>query len=261
LTSGEPLLHARGLRKEFDGVRVLDVEALDVPGDGVTALIGPNGAGKTTLFDVVTGFVRGRADAIRFGGRSIAGRPPHVIARGGLARTFQLTRVLERLTVLENVAVAGPGQHGERLHRVLLTPRAVRSEKRRLREQARAVLEIVALADLSDAPAGELSGGQKKLLELARALMLAPRMLLLDEPLAGVNPTLRRDLMETVGRLRDRGIAVLLIEHDMEAVMRSADRVLVMADGSLIASGSPEKVRRNPDVLDAYLGVAEDPPA
>lgn len=258
MTSAD-LLQVRGLRKDFDGVRVLDIEALDVPGEGVTALIGPNGAGKTTLFDVTTGFVRAGAGSVSFNGRPVTGRPPYAIARAGLVRTFQLTRVLDRLTVLENVVVAAPGQRGERIWQVLLAPRAVCREQRRLYERARELLEVVALTELGDSPAGQLSGGQKKLLELARALMLAPRMLMLDEPLAGVNPTLRRELMDVVGRLPERGIAVLLIEHDMEAIMRTADRVLVLAEGRLIASGTPAQVRQDSAVLDAYLGVLEEP--
>ncbi len=259
MISAEPLLQVRDLQKSFDDVRVLDVESLDVPAEGITALIGPNGAGKTTLFDVITGFARRSSGSVRFAGRSIEGAAPHAIARQGLVRTFQLTRVLDRLTVRDNVVVAAPNQRGERLVQVLLRPRAVRAEQRHLRARAEELLELVGLARLADAPAATLSGGQKKLLELARALMLEPRLLMLDEPLAGVNPTLGRELMDAVERLRDQGTAVVLIEHDVETVMRVSDHVLVLAAGRLIAAGDPAAVRTNPLVLDAYLGggVAE----
>jgi neutral amino acid transport system ATP-binding protein len=254
----EPLLQVRGLQKSFDAVRVLDVDALDVPREGITALIGPNGAGKTTLFDVITGFARCSSGSVHFDGRAITGAAPHTIARGGLVRTFQLTRVLDRLSVRDNVVVAAPDQRGERLIQVLFAPRAVRTEQRRLRERAEELLELVGLAQLADAPAATLSGGQKKLLELARALMLAPRLLMLDEPLAGVNPTLGRQLMDAVERLREHGTAVVLIEHDVETVMRVSDHVLVLASGRLIAAGAPAEVRTDPLVLDAYLGVVEE---
>jgi branched-chain amino acid transport system ATP-binding protein len=226
-------------------------------GEGsITGLIGPNGAGKTTLFNVITGLTRADGGQILLGAQRLDGQPAHAIARRGIGRTFQIPRPLGRMTVLENVLVYGQDHPGERLARVFATPGRVREEERRRRERALEILSTVELTDLAHARAETLSGGQKKLLELARALMSDPRIILLDEPGAGVNPTLMRSLVETIRRLREAGRTFLLIEHDMDLVTELCDPVIVMAQGRKLTEGAFAEVRRDPRVLAAYLGTA-----
>jgi neutral amino acid transport system ATP-binding protein len=235
---------------------------LSVGEGSITALIGPNGAGKTTLFNVITGFYRGERGAVSFRGHPIFGRPAYAIARLGMVRTFQITKALARMPVIDNMMLAAPDQPGEKLRNVLLRPGASRRREQEVRAQAMELLEVFDLDELADAYAGTLSGGQRKLLELARALMAAPQMLLLDEPMAGINPVLGRRLLEHIEQLRtERGLTFLFIEHDMEVVMGHSDRVIVMADGRVIASGLPDEVRRDKRVIDAYLGSGADPAA
>ncbi|MEW6636207.1 MAG: ABC transporter ATP-binding protein [Actinomycetota bacterium] len=243
------------VRKSFGGVAAVDGATLAVEPGRITALIGPNGAGKTTLFNVVTGFYRPDSGSIVFDGESIAGKRPHAIARRGLVRTFQLTKALAKMTVLDNMMLAAPSQTGEKLFAAWVLPWAIRKQEKANREKAMELLELFDLADKRDDYAATLSGGQRKLLELARALMMEPRMILLDEPMAGVNPTLGARLMEHVGRLRDEGMTFVLVEHDMDVVMRVSERVIVMANGRVITEGSPEEVRQNRQVIDAYLGA------
>jgi branched-chain amino acid transport system ATP-binding protein len=222
----------------------------------VTALIGPNGAGKTTVFNLVTGFIRPDAGEVRFEDHRIEGRSPDAIARLGMVRTFQLTRVLAKMTVLENVMLAAPEQPGERFGTALLRPRRWKAREREVREEAMELLGEVGIHTHADEYAATLSGGQRKLLELARALMTRPRFVLLDEPMAGVNPTLGHRLLDYLGRLREeRGLTVLFVEHDMHVVMGVSDEVIVMAQGRVIAHGSPDQIRRDPAVIDAYLGA------
>ena len=255
--AGGPLLEVEGVAKRFDGLLVLRGAGFTVADGSITALIGPNGAGKTTLFNVLTGFYRADAGAVRFAGRSIAGKPPHVIARRGLVRTFQITKALARMSVLDNMLLAGTRQPGEHLRGVVLRPRAARRRERELTDEARALLDSFELARLADEYAATLSGGQRKLLELARALMARPRLLLLDEPMAGINPTLGQRLLEHIQRLRaEERMTFLFVEHDMDVVMRHSDRVVVMADGGVIAAGAPAVIKHDPRVVDAYLGTA-----
>jgi neutral amino acid transport system ATP-binding protein len=261
-TEGPPILRAAEVVKRFGGIRAVDGASLEVKEKSITALIGPNGAGKTTLFNVMTGFYRGERGTISFAGRPILGLPPHTIARLGMVRTFQITKALARMPVIDNMMLAAPDQPGEKLRNILLRPGTSARREQEVRTQAIELLELFDLARLADEYAGTLSGGQRKLLELARALMTEPRMLLLDEPMAGINPTLGRRLLEHMQNLRaERGVTFLFIEHDMEVVMGQADRVIVMAEGRVIAEGSPDEVRRNRRVIDAYLGsgtVADD---
>jgi len=255
------ILEVEGLVRHFGGVAALDGATLDVREGSVTALIGPNGAGKTTLFNVISGFYRPERGAIHFEGERIDRRPPHWIAQRGLVRTFQITKALARMTVLENVMLAAPDQPGERLWRVLATPRAVRSRERAVRKRAQEMLKIVRLDALADDYALTLSGGQRKLLEFARALMSSPTMVMLDEPMAGVNPSLGLELLEHMRTLRnDLGMTFLLIEHDMEVVMTVSERVIVMNEGRVIADGSPQDVRANKLVIEAYLGAHREEP-
>jgi neutral amino acid transport system ATP-binding protein len=253
--NGRDLLAVEGVVKRFGGIHAVNRAGFSVAAGSVTALIGPNGAGKTTLFNLITGFQQPDSGSVRFDGEEVAKQPAYAIARRGMVRTFQLTRALAAMPVLDNMMLAAPEQPGEQLRNVLLRPRAVRAREREVHEQALELLEMFGLREKADDYAGTLSGGQRKLLELARALMVRPRMLLLDEPMAGINPTLGRRLLDHIQRLRrEEGMTFLFVEHDMEVVMNHSDRVVVMAEGRVIASGEPHEVRSDPAVVDAYLG-------
>jgi neutral amino acid transport system ATP-binding protein len=243
--------------RAFGGVRAVDGASLEVEAGSITGLIGPNGAGKSTLFNCISGFVRPQSGRVLLDGTRIDRRAPHRIARAGLVRTFQTPRALTRMTVLENVMLAAPRHGGERLTGSL-APRTRRRE-REVRKRAAELLGLVRLDGHAPALAGTLSGGQRKLLELVRALMAEPRILLLDEPMAGVSPTLRVELLEHILALRKRdGITLLIVEHDLDFVMRASDRVIVMNDGRVITQGSPSEVRADERVVDAYLGAHYD---
>jgi neutral amino acid transport system ATP-binding protein len=249
------ILEVEDVVKRFGGIRAVDGATLDVRSGSITALIGPNGAGKTTLFNVVTGFYRGERGSVCFEGNQILRRPPHAIARLGMVRTFQITKALARMPVIDNMMLAAPDQPGERFWNLIVRRGAVRRREREVRERALETLELFNLDRLASDYAGTLSGGQRKLLEFARALMAEPSLLLLDEPMAGINPVLGRRLLDHMQQLRsERGVTFLFIEHDMEVVMNHSDRVIVMAEGRVIADGPPPEVRRDRRVIDAYLG-------
>jgi branched-chain amino acid transport system ATP-binding protein len=249
------LLDVDEVFKHFGGIQAVNGATFGVAPGSITALIGPNGAGKTTLFNVVTGFYRGDRGAVDFDGESIFRHAPYEIAQRGMVRTFQITKALAAMPVIDNMMLAAPDQPGERFLNLVIRPRAVKAREREVREDAMELLEVFNLTKLADSYAGTLSGGQRKLLELARALMAKPKLLLLDEPMAGINPTLGKRLLDHMQRLRrEEGVTFLFIEHDMEVVMNHSDRVVVMAEGRVIAAGEPHEVRTDKKVIDAYLG-------
>jgi branched-chain amino acid transport system ATP-binding protein len=250
------MLRVRELSKVFGGVKAVDRVAFDLALDRITGLIGPNGAGKTTLFNLIAGALRPSGGSVEFDGRRIDGEPPHAVFAAGIARTFQIPRPFAAMTVLENLMVAPRRQRGERFWRNWLEPRRVVAEERVLLEKARELLAFVGLETLANEPARVLSGGQRKLLELARVLMAEPRLILLDEPGAGINPALLATLVEKIAALRKHGIGFLIIEHNMDLVMSLCEPILVMANGALLMEGSADAVRRDPRVRDAYLGGA-----
>jgi neutral amino acid transport system ATP-binding protein len=253
------ILEVREVVRAFGGLRAVDDASFDVETGSITALIGPNGAGKSTLFNVVSGFLAAERGLVQFEGRRIDRAPPHRIARRGLVRTFQVPRTLTRLSVLDNVLVAATHHPGERLLGAF-RPDVTRRRERQARERAAELLALFRLDGHAGEYAGVLSGGQRKLLDFARVLMAEPRLVLLDEPMAGVNPALGRQLVEHVLRLRsEAGMTFLFVEHDLDIVMEASDRVIVMNEGRVIASGTPDDVRGDQRVVDAYLGTAGAP--
>jgi ABC-type branched-subunit amino acid transport system ATPase component len=250
-----PFLQVRGVSKRFRGVLAVDDASFDVERGSITALIGPNGAGKTTMFNLISGFLRPETGAVWFDEQRVSGRSAHLVAGAGLVRTFQIPRVLTRMSVLENMMLAAKHQPGELFGAALFTPGLVRRREREVREQALRVLALVRLTRLANDYAGTLSGGQRKLLEFGRALMTEPRMVLLDEPMAGVAPALALQLLDHILEQRaQRGTTFLVIEHDMEAVMAISDRVVVMDEGRVIAEGDPDTIQQDERVIEAYLG-------
>ncbi len=247
-------LAVQGLRKSFSGLCVVDDVSFEAKAEGITGLIGPNGAGKSTLFALVTGFLTADAGRIQFGGDAIQGLTPQARARRGLARTFQVPRPFADLSVRENLMAAAPGQPGETVTNLLLRPFAVRRREDAVGALADGLLEFLGLSRVAGSRAGALSGGQQKLLELGRALMTEPRYVLLDEPYAGVNAVLIEEISARIRILAGRGTGFLIVEHNLPALSRLADRMLVMDRGRLIASGTPASVLADPVVQDAYIG-------
>ena len=248
------MLEVSGLLKAFGNLRAVDGVDLAIEAGTITGLIGPNGAGKTTLFNLIAGALAPEAGAIRFMGERIDGLTPDRIFTRGLARTFQVPRPFPQMTVLENLMLVPPHQAGERFWNNWVRAGRVRGEERRARERAREVLELCALADKAGETAGRLSGGQQKLLELARVLIAEPKLILLDEPAAGVNPVLLETLVDRIVRLNRRGVTFLVIEHNLDLVMSVCRPIAVMAQGRLIYHGDAAGVRKDRRVLDAYLG-------
>jgi branched-chain amino acid transport system ATP-binding protein len=255
----DPILTVDGVHRRFGGLTAVDVDHLEVQRGSITALIGPNGAGKTTFFNLLTGFDRPDSGIWSFDGREMAGMAAHKVARNGMVRTFQLTKSLARLSVMENMKLGATGQRGEGFGRALLPPLWIKQERA---NEARA-LELLARFKLDtkrDDFAGTLSGGQRKLLEMARALMVQPQLVMLDEPMAGVNPALTQSLLGHVKGLREEGMTVVFVEHDMDVVYDISDWVVVMAEGRIIAEGPPAAIGANQEVIDAYLGAHHDAP-
>ncbi len=250
----DPLLVVNDIHKSFGGVTALDGVSVSVPAGVVYGLIGPNGSGKTTLFNTITGFIRPDSGRVTFAGRPLDGLAPYKIARLGLVRTFQATLCPHRLTVMENMLLAPQGQLGDRIANNFLRARDVRRQEREHVEKARALLAVVNLAEKADEYAGSLSGGQRKLLTLAQALMAEPKLILLDEPVAGVNPKLIGDIAAVIRGLRDEGRNFLIVEHNMHFIRTICDQVSVLDTGRVIAEGAAEDVLARDAVLSAYLG-------
>lgn len=253
----DPIIKATGVKRRFGGLTAVDVEHLEVQRNAITALIGPNGAGKSTFFNLLTGFDRPQEGEWFFNGYSLQSRSPAQVARAGMVRTFQLTKALSRMTVMENMRLGAAGQRGENLFRALVPP-VWRQQEEDITAKAEELLARFKLDTKKDDYAGELSGGQRKLLEMARALMSDPEIVMLDEPMAGVNPALTESLLDHIVQLREEGVTILFVEHDMHMVRRISDWVVVMAEGRIIAEGPPETVMANPAVQDAYLGAHHD---
>lgn len=249
----DPILIADSVTRSFGGNTAVDVAHVEIPRHAITALIGPNGAGKTTFFNLMSGFDRPDNGTWSFNGRSLAGIPAFKTARLGQVRTFQLTKVLARLTVLESMKLGATGQRGERFFAALI-PSFWNSQEREIEERALELLRKFKLYDKRDDYSASLSGGQRKLLEMARALMTNPEFVLLDEPMAGVNPALVQSLLDHIIDLKAEGMTVLFVEHDMHMVRHIADWVVVMAEGKVVAEGPPNEVMSDPAVVDAYLG-------
>lgn len=248
------LLSAKNLYKTFGGIKAVDNAFIEVPKGSITGLIGPNGAGKTTLFNLLSNFIRPDSGEVIFDGEPIQQLQPHQIAQQGMVRTFQVARVLSRLSVMENMLLATQHQAGENFWNVWFRPGQVMREERSQREHASEILESVGLSHMAQEYAGALSGGQRKLLEIARALMVRPKLILLDEPAAGVNPTLINKICEHIVQWNREGLSFLVIEHNMDVIMSLCDRVWVLAEGRNLASGTPAEVQKNTQVLEAYLG-------
>ena len=249
----DPILLADKIQKNFGGVVAVDVEHIEVQRGSITALIGPNGAGKTTLFNLLTGFDTPDTGNWRFDGRSMEKIVAHKTAAMGMIRTFQLTKSLTKMSVIENMKLGATHQVGEKWWNGLL-PFRWRKQEQIIEQRADELLKRFKLDHMRGEYAGTLSGGQRKLLEMARALMTNPRLVMLDEPMAGVNPALKQSLLEHIRGLRDEGMTVLFVEHDMDMVNDISDWVIVMAEGCVIAEGTPAQISSNPAVIEAYLG-------
>ncbi len=253
----DPIVVADGIRRQFGGLTAVDVAHVEIQRGVITALIGPNGAGKTTFFNLLTGFDRPNEGTWSFNGTSLNKVPAYKVSRMGMVRTFQLTKVLSKLTVIENMRVGATGQRGEGLFSAMFAGLWRREEDANTK-RADDLLERFLLIKKREDFAGSLSGGQRKLLEMARALMADPELVMLDEPMAGVNPALKQSLLGHVKSLRDEGRSVLFVEHDMDMVRDISDWVIVMAQGQVVAEGPPDSVMSDQRVIDAYLGSHHD---
>lgn len=253
----DPILIADKVTRSFGGLTAVNVDHVEIQRGSITALIGPNGAGKTTFFNLLTGYDSPNSGTWSFNGKALNGIAPYKVARLGMVRTFQLTKALYRLTVIENMLLGARAQKGES---VLLSvfPWIWRAQEAQIRVKATSILKKFKLLEKQDDFAAALSGGQRKLLEMARSLMVEPEMVMLDEPMAGVNPALKQSLLEHIKDLRSEGKTVLFVEHDMDMVHEISDWVIVMAQGQIIAEGTPATVMGNSQVIEAYLGAHHD---
>jgi neutral amino acid transport system ATP-binding protein len=252
--SNNTLLSAQGLHKSFGGLKAVNNAKIEVKEGSITGLIGPNGAGKTTLFNLLSNFIKSDEGQVIFKNKPIQNLAPYKIANLGFVRTFQVARVLSRLSVLENMLLATQNQTGENFLNVWLKRKEIRKQELENRDKAMAILESVGLIKKANDYAGGLSGGQRKLLEMGRALMTNPKLILLDEPAAGVNPTLIGEICEHILNWNKQGITFLIIEHNMDVIMSLSHHIWVLAEGTNLADGTPEEIQNNSQVLEAYLG-------
>ena len=252
------IIEIKNLKKNFGGLKAVDINNLNFERNKIISLIGPNGAGKTTFFDLITGFTKQDSGSTFFDGKNISNLESYKISRLGMVRTFQLTKVFDRMTVNENVLFSASSLKNDRFLNSLMKSSITSNTEKELNDKTAEILNRVNLYHMKDSYARELSGGQKKLLELARVIVQQPKILLLDEPLAGVNPKLSEDILSLIGSFAKQGISILMVEHNISAVMKVSDHIVVLAEGSVIAEGNPEEIRSNENVVTAYLGKSNE---
>ena len=247
-------LEVTNLKKSFGGLKAVDVQSLNLNRNELTSIIGPNGAGKTTFFDLISGFQDSDEGKVYLNKKNITRSQPYSIARLGMIRTFQLTKVFDRMTVLENMMFSASSVNNDSFMKSLIRLPSQKTTEKNIKEKSFEILKDLNIDHMANSYAREMSGGQKKLLELGRSIINNPDVLLLDEPLAGVNPKLAEEILQIIVNLAEKGISILMVEHNIEAVMKISERVIVLAEGKVIADSTPENIRSNEKVIEAYLG-------